>query len=72
MLKQEIDVKTKKLNHIVQKVKEAKAQTNEIRDYRQREKDNLMEENRQQLQQLKLMNLIIEHFIPQDEGIEGN
>ena len=45
-LQDEIDGKTKKLNQIVQKVKETKQQTSEIHEYRQREKENLLEENR--------------------------
>jgi kinesin family member 3B len=32
-----------------------------------REKEILMEENRNIIRELKLLNLIIEHFIPQDE-----
>ena len=36
-------------------------------EYRLREKDILMEENRNLTRELKLLDLIIENFIPQDE-----
>ena len=48
-------------------MKEVKSQMNEIHEFRKREKENLLEENRQLMQQMKLMTLIIENFIPPDE-----
>lgn len=66
-MKEEIEAKTKKLNNVVEKIKLERAKTDEIHEYRLREKDILLEENRNVIKELKLIDLIIEHFIPQDE-----
>ncbi|KAL4451157.1 hypothetical protein ABPG74_021479 [Tetrahymena malaccensis] len=66
-LQEEIEAKTKKLNNIVERIKQAREQTNEIHEYRLREKEILLDENRTITKELKLIDLIIEHFIPQNE-----
>ncbi|KAL4490988.1 hypothetical protein ABPG72_008724 [Tetrahymena utriculariae] len=66
-LQEEIDAKTKKLNNIVERIKQAREQTNEIHETRLREKEILLDENRTITKELKLIDLIIEHFIPQNE-----
>ena len=66
-LKDEIEVKTKKMKTLMEKVEEAKQQKMEIQDVRAREKDILMEENRNISRELKLLDLIIQHFLPDDE-----
>ncbi|CAK61968.1 unnamed protein product (macronuclear) [Paramecium tetraurelia] len=65
--KEEIEAKTQKLNNLIQKIKELKSQAQEQTQFRQRQKEELIEDNRESLRQLNLMNLIIEHFIPEDE-----
>lgn len=66
-LLEEIDVKTRKLNTLVKRIDECKQQKNEIMAYRIREKEILLEENRALTREIKLMDLIIESFIPQEE-----
>jgi kinesin family protein 3/17 len=66
-IKEEIDIKTNKLNTLIEKIQEAIQQKQEIQDYRLREKDILLEENRNLIRELKLLDLIIDNFIPQDE-----
>ncbi len=66
-IKEEIDAKTRKLNVLVNKLKDAKEQYNEMHEYRLREKEMMLEDNRNIIKELKLINLIIEHFIPADE-----
>ncbi|KAM3134225.1 hypothetical protein pb186bvf_013645 [Paramecium bursaria] len=65
--KEEIEAKTQKLNSLVNKIKELKSQALEQNQFRQRQKDEILEDNRESLRQLNLMNFIIEHFIPAEE-----
>lgn len=51
----------------MERIKETREQANEIKEYRLREKEILQEENRNIIKELKLIDLIIEHFIPRDE-----
>ena len=64
---EEIDVKTRKLNTLMKRMDEVKQQKNEIMAYRIREKEILLEENRTLAKEIKLMDLIIESFIPEEE-----
>lgn len=66
-LLEEIDVKTRKLNTLIKRIDELKQQKNEIMAYRIREKEILLEDNRTLAREIKLMDLIIDHFIPQEE-----
>jgi kinesin family member 3B len=63
-IKEEIEVKTSKLNTLIEKIQETQQQKDEIKEYRLREKDILMEENRNLTRELKLLDLIIENFVP--------
>lgn len=45
-------------------MKSAKIDRNEIEGEKLKEKDLLLEENRNYIRELKLINLIIEHFVP--------
>lgn len=63
-LKEEVEQKTKKLNELVSKVKKLKEQTNEIHEFRTNQRQELENENRELLKELKFINLLIENFIP--------
>jgi len=66
-LREEIEVKTRKLNTLMKRIDEDKQQKNEIMAYRIREKEILLEENRTITREIKMMDLIIESFIPVEE-----
>lgn len=55
------------MSSLVERIKAAREQKNEIHEYRLREKEILLEENRNIIKELKLIDLIIKHFIPQNE-----
>ena len=66
-VREEIELKTRKLNTLMKRLDEVKQQKNEIMSYRIREKEILMDENRTLAREIKLMDLIIESFIPEEE-----
>ena len=66
-VREEIELKTRKLNTLMKRLDEVKQQKNEIMSYRIREKEILMDENRTLAREIKLMDLIIESFIPDEE-----
>ncbi|KRW98337.1 P-loop containing nucleoside triphosphate hydrolase [Pseudocohnilembus persalinus] len=66
-IKEEVEAKNAKINQLQQKIKQLKEDRQEIEDYRVRQKDELIDENRDIIRELKLFNLIIDHFVPQEE-----
>lgn len=66
-VKEEIEIKTSKIATLVDKLNEGKQQKNEIIAYRAREKEILLEENRNLVREMKLYELIIDSFIPEEE-----
>eukprot|EP00828_Plagiopyla_frontata_P021557 TRINITY_DN2814_c0_g1_i4.p1 TRINITY_DN2814_c0_g1~~TRINITY_DN2814_c0_g1_i4.p1 ORF type:complete len:650 (-),score=119.18 TRINITY_DN2814_c0_g1_i4:76-2025(-) len=66
-LDREISTKTEKFNTLLEKIEETKQQKNEMQSYRVREKEILLEENRDFMRDIRLYDKIIELFIPLDE-----
>lgn len=64
---EEIDVKTKRLQKIMENYNSVKAELNDIQDTFNREREELIEQNREYQKSLKLKDLIIHHFIPDEE-----
>jgi kinesin family member 3B len=68
-LQQEAEVKTKKLKRLVTKISEAKNEIKDLQSEWQREKEDMLDSVRDLTHQLKLKLLIINNFIPKDEGV---
>lgn len=66
--KDEIEDKNKKLQKLYQKYRTAKSEVQDLQDEFTRERESYQEQIRELSRQLKLKNLIIDHFIPQDEA----
>jgi kinesin family protein 3/17 len=64
---EEIDVKTKQLQKLMENYNSVKAELNDIQDTFNREREELCEQNREYQKSLKLKDLIIHHFIPEEE-----
>jgi kinesin family protein 3/17 len=64
----EIEDKKKKLQKLYQKFQAAKSEIQDQQDEFNRERESYQEQIRELSRQLKLKNLIIDHFIPQDEA----
>jgi len=66
-IKEEIEDKKKKLQKLYQKYQQAKMELQEKAEEFNQERQNLQEQIREIARQIKLKNLIIDHFIPQSE-----
>lgn len=66
-LKEEVEHRRKQLDKLKQKLKIAYEQNNDIQEFMAQEREELEEENRSLVRELKLVNMIIEHFVPIQE-----
>ena len=66
-LKEQVDRRRQQLNKINNKLKLAYEANNDIQEFMVQEREELEEENRSIVRELKLVNLIIEHFVPMNE-----
>jgi kinesin family protein 3/17 len=65
---EEIEDKNKKLQKLYQKYTAQKSEIQDLQDEFSRERESYQEQIRELSRQLKLKNLVIDHFIPQDEA----
>ena len=65
---EEIEDKKKKLQKLYQKFQAVQAEIRDLQDEFNRERETYQEQIRELSRQVKLKNLIIDHFIPQDEA----
>jgi kinesin family protein 3/17 len=65
-LQEEVEVKTKKLKKLWNKYQAAMHETKDLQDEFQTERTDMLDTIRQLTQQLKLKDLIIQHFIPEE------
>jgi hypothetical protein len=66
-LKEQVEHRRKQLQKINNKLKIAYEQNNDIQEFMTQEREELEEENRSLVRELKLVNMIIEHFCPIQE-----
>lgn len=66
-IKEEAEVKTKKLKKLWKKYEETKREVDELQQEFRDERDELYESVREQERQLKLLNLIVNNFVPPEE-----
>lgn len=66
-LKEAVDHRRKQLAKLNHKLKIAYEQNNDIQEFMAQQREELEEENRSLVRQLKLVNMIIEHFVPIQE-----
>eukprot|EP00937_MAST-01D_sp_MAST-1D-sp2_P003771 g3771.t1 len=66
-MQEEVDVKTRKLKKLFAKVQEARTEIEDVKSANQREREELLDTMRELTRQLKLKQLIIEHFVPADD-----
>ena len=66
-VKEEVEVKTKKLKKVWNKIQSAKTEIEDIQEEFQRERADLLDNIRELTKQFKLMMLTVHHFIPPDE-----
>jgi len=65
---EEVEDKNKKLQKLYQKFQAQKSEIQDLQDEFSRERESYHEQIRELSRQLKLKNLVIDHFIPQDEA----
>jgi len=63
-LQEEVDAKTRKLQKLVAKYRAATRDTQDLQAEFQREREDLLETVRQVTRQLKLKELVVQHFVP--------
>ena len=66
-IKEEAEVKTKKLKKLWKKYEDTKREVDELQQEFRDERDELYESVREQERQLKLLNLIVNNFVPPEE-----
>eukprot|EP01084_Bolivina_argentea_P292642 503133_1 len=65
-LREEVDVKTRKLKKLFRKYKQAEAEVHDIEREFQTEREDMLDTIRELARQLKLRELVIAHFVPEE------
>jgi len=65
--KEELDSKTQRLKVLYTKFQSAKVEIRDLQDEFYREREDMMDTIRDLIMRVKLKNLLIEHFVPENE-----